>query len=636
VENLIKDAKRNVDNEKKELEDFFESFEERAFPVRKNSDQKPSIETLASSKASTISRILKRPDAQQNALIDSFTGYLQKAGELRKLSVLSEVYQQTLKHVDALNKSFEAFFNALDNQLKGLKRKIDQSYTAYENLKGSTTKYVLSSRECLEKITEYMPYTGAIYSLDPELNKQIYREIDKIARSKPTEKKLPDYSYSSIFTDQILGFFKELVEEVHGEEIKIDIIDALKKEYELTSNDSSLVGAENYVLREIEDAKKMASPFIGVPIGEQKHPIEACSYNPNLKHVNDFRLEKLINEQLMSYGGVEDEDLSVYEILFYQAIYGIRANELVKFRGKDPKALDRKESGPYYKAYFELIANLAPDPRRSKVITPHLDRSWHDVNVLPDIDENNERKQIYEINKAFLFGLVFEYIRYRKIGENSLFRQFTKNSTGTNFITHNGTPCDKIYELVQALSFSKIATNEIQAEVEREIQLYRDDNPIGDFSSSAYSNRIQKFELKSLNDEFPGLTIAQGNWTVFDLALYSAISKPASQFYQEDLKNQTLDFIYAISEYINGITDEDGFESQRNNWLRKEIDQFFAQNSRIYLEYGNRQNIGLKQHIETIYSVINHFITQDLGNLALKEWLEKYEAIFKSDLKFPA
>ena len=64
----------------------------------------------------------------------------------------------------------------------------------------------------------------------------------------------------------------------------------------------------------------------------------------------------LIAKELGNYGGNPDEDIPLNMIMFYQAIYGLRANGLSKFAPANEA--DGRGEGEYYKAYYELIEQL--------------------------------------------------------------------------------------------------------------------------------------------------------------------------------------------------------------------------------------------------------------------------------------
>ena len=78
----------------------------------------------------------------------------------------------------------------------------------------------------------------------------------------------------------------------------------------------------------IAETRNLSNPFIERPLGEQKAPIAACTYSKELDPKDDSPRSMLIAKELGNYGGTPDEDIPLNMIMFYQSIYGLRANKL--------------------------------------------------------------------------------------------------------------------------------------------------------------------------------------------------------------------------------------------------------------------------------------------------------------------
>lgn len=122
-----------------------------------------------------------------------------------------------------------------------------------------------------------------------------------------------------------------------------------------------------------------------------------AAFNPVIDPNNDSPRSALISKELKNSGGVEDPDVGKNMILFYQSIYGLRANNLSKFAPPEHSMTSNRNGGEYYKAYFELISQIHPEAHKSRAITPHIDRWWHVVTKMPDLDEGNQQMQEQEI-----------------------------------------------------------------------------------------------------------------------------------------------------------------------------------------------------------------------------------------------
>lgn len=178
-------------------------------------------------------------------------------------------------------------------------------------------------------------------------------------------------------------------------------------------------GSMQYVKKVIAETRNLSNPFIERPLGEQKAPIAACTYSKELDPKDDSPRSMLIAKELGNYGGTPDEDIPLNMIMFYQSIYGLRANKLSKF--SPGCAAEGRSDGEYYKAYYEVVSQIKPKSDKTPVITPHIDRNWHIVSALPDLDEENQRRQEREIYRAFALGIICDLVCYSKISEGKSF-----------------------------------------------------------------------------------------------------------------------------------------------------------------------------------------------------------------------
>ena len=146
-------------------------------------------------------------------------------------------------------------------------------------------------------------------------------------------------------------------------------------------------------------------------------------------------------------------------IMFYQSIYGLRANGLSKFAPADESG---RGEGEYFKAYYELVSQIKPKSDKTPVITPHIDRNWHIISNMPDLDDANQIAQEKRIYKAFMLGLVMDMIGYKKIAEGKyLYRLFITGCKAEDFVVSNRTPCDRFYEVLDALTINPVVVTSI-------------------------------------------------------------------------------------------------------------------------------------------------------------------------------
>ena len=289
----------------------------------------------------------------------------------------------------------------------------------------------------------------------------------------------------------------------------------------------------------INSTKILAAPFIEAPIGEQRQPIRACAYNPCLYIKGDIAREALVNRTLANNGGVKDNDIEKNMILFYEALYGIRANDLSKFAPPAQTETARREGGEYYTAYFDLINQIKPGKGAREIITPHLDREWHLLSQMPDLDEGNQKQMEKNIYKAMILGLIFGKIVYRPIVENERYYRIAIGEETQDFIVSNHTPCDNFFEILDALTINPTVVKMILNSVEEDIK-YEKLKKIS-FDRTLLKTRLEKFKLV----EFSG-----NIQSVFDLAMLLKVSTPAEDFYEEEGKEFVRAILDIIYEYM--------------------------------------------------------------------------------------
>ena len=92
----------------------------------------------------------------------------------------------------------------------------------YDDLSGSTTRYVLASSTSLDYTYHSMAYTGNVVSVDSELSESIYSKVRQYYML--TDEKGGNY-FQDLYDGTIIGYFREQVMKRHEGQIKIDVIE---------------------------------------------------------------------------------------------------------------------------------------------------------------------------------------------------------------------------------------------------------------------------------------------------------------------------------------------------------------------------------------------------------------------------
>lgn len=595
---LLKKEKVLIDKENSKKEKFFEDFYN-IFDDPKT-DETETVDQLTDRKIDKKS---------QQEMKDQFRFYISEVDKFRASSVMAEVFQEGIEYVTNLCDAFQTFYASFEDRINRLDRRIASLEKKYGNTAGRTTRYVCATPNCLEHLLKEMPYTGNTITIDKELAEDIYAKV----RSYSMMKEKPENGgyFEELFEDGIIGYFKKSLMEIYGSTVDMDILSALEREAKYEENEYDFGRIEQYVRRVIAETRTLSNPFIERPLGEQKEPIAACTYSKKLDPKDGSPRSALIAKELGNYGGNPDEDIPLNMIMFYQAIYGLRANGLSKFAPANEA--DGRCEGEYYKAYYELISQIKPKSDKTPVITPHIDRSWHIISCLPDLDDDNQERQERQIYRAFVLGLLFNLISYRKIAEGKYLYRLQLNGIETEeFVVSNGTPCDHYYEVLDALVINPVVVNTITDYMNKRFDMERNNAGKITFETSLLYRHLAK--LKS--DEFK-----KEGLTLFDLALLLKVSTPAAEFDKKvgkDIMKEALSFVY---DYMKTIVLGDDLDWVYGNFVYEQA-QLFDQNVDWYFE-------NWKDNFSDYVDDLMQIASNEIENRGLSDLYEKIQIMIE-------
>ena len=570
---MLQAEKQLADSDLEKTKAYFAGFA-RSFFINRDPDQAGDPEVwLEERKPSLKEKMRDKPGPKLQTMIQLAQTYIRKVDDLRDEYIWVQVLEEAIKYVTGICSAFETLFDQLESNLVELESDVDQHLTRYDLLKGSTTRYVLANSESLNFMYRSMSYTDGRISLDSDLSEDIYVQVRNYHMLRDEK---DAYFFRNLYEERMLGYFKDQVLERYGPQIQFDIIEALEREYRALSHDFQDENVPHYVAAEIGKAKRLAAPFIEHPIGEERHPIVSCAYNPSISGKADPKRESLVEEHLGNYGGQRDEDISPQEILFYNAIYGIRARDLSKYAPEEKDTTATRPAGAYFAAYYHLVSQIKPVVTETRVITPHIDRRWHTIVALPDLDEGNEAKQFYAIHTAVFGGIALRVINLNRLhGKVMVYQYKPWNDVDQNLSTSNGTPCDRFYEVLDAVAINPVAAHEITQAVNRRIENYREDQPAPSFKDSPLAEALNAplgIPLEELPMVIPGMV--GRTITLFDFPTFYAISAPNKELSDSSLRRFTVDILRYVAEQIELVEEPSQVDPILEELLRRSFYQF--------------------------------------------------------------
>ena len=551
----------------REIEAYWASFEKKTFDLAETADH---VETESEYYAAShlnddkFRRFLHRSaiaETQSN-LTTSFNGLFSKTAEYWDAYISTAIYHEAISYINNICTAFHGFYDVLDRSISKIDKEIDQLEKKYVSRPGEALRYVCADEKCLKGLAKDVVNLGSSLEIPSELTSRIFNRMKMYALSE--QKPEAEQYFTNTFKDTVVAYLEEEISGHYASIVDMDIITALEKEahYEDPENIYELEDERLYAKHVIESTEILAKPFIESPVGKEPRVIPACAYSPELAKADFPARKAFVASTLKDGGGVEDESIDKNTILFYQSVYDLRANELSKFAPpKEAETFDRP-GGEYYKAYYELIQNIHPETQKSKAITPHIDRWWHVISKLPDLDEGSQAMQESRINTAFFWGMLAQYVHLEKENAATMMYKPDRNALNlkgddgdTRLIVSNGTPCDHLYEVLDAFTIYpklvSVVNEKIRARIENDLCTK---TPLKD---SVLFELLERFRVEEydlhLEDGCSGIR------SVFDLPMLMKRSVPAEE-YHEDSMIKLLDTIFnELKAYISRFCNKKEF-----------------------------------------------------------------------------
>lgn len=481
------DTDGGVGNTKESVEEYWKRFEVNAFDDSETEDK---IETASEHYKKThldekdkLRQLFYRStiEAAKDELESKMGEYFSKTMSYWTINVSCIVYDSAIHYIREMLSSFDAFYDVLEKKVGSLAKDIDELETKYvvddAEKDGKTVRYVCANKACLKALSEDVVNLGSSLDIPKELTKLIYNKVRRYAMAQ--DKPKTERYFADTYENAILGYYTKSILDNYESTVCMDVLTAIGYEAKtIAYADQDMSDAERitYMTAVLDAAKHRARPFISAPADKGNRIIDACTYSKKLAEAEEPGRKNFVSKQLGDFGGVADYDIDPNRIVFFRSIYSLKAKELDKF--KPPvlaETTEKPSGGEYYNAYFERIERLHPDPRKSLAITPHIDRWWHVINKLPDLDEDHQDKLEYDIDAAFFWGLMNGAVTYEKDGKFANIYKINVdrfegfNSEDAELIVSNGTACDNFYELLDAIRIYPKLVKEILNEVDNRI-----------------------------------------------------------------------------------------------------------------------------------------------------------------------
>jgi len=410
-----------------------------------------------------------------SALSGHFQAYSNAVIEYRDAVIKDSAYMVACQYVQKLCEEFELFYDGFEKKVDALKRRKTDIIETLEFRKGEVIANVCATQKHLDEFVSMCQGGSDGLLLPGSLNAEIFDSVKKnVGYKREADSDVyKENTMVDIFDVVLLNYFREAVQEDFKETIDLNIIQALVKEQymnelfiqrETKKDDEKLPppsvsesSKSDYIQKKVEFGKRLAAPGISGPRFCEPREVSACAYNKELDNMRNIRMPSL----LQKLEPVSAETVSRYEFRFFNALYNLTADNLARFINPEDKSYSSEDfpneqaPGLYYTAYQKYMSNIGPDSTKSATITPHIDKRWDSVAVLPEIDLHRQKEEMIKIHSSLIYGLIHGVIRTRRSSEfdknKRIFELEDLDGELMPFNVSNGTECDEFYEVLDAL-----------------------------------------------------------------------------------------------------------------------------------------------------------------------------------------
>lgn len=312
--------------------------------------------------------------------------------------------QVGVKRVRNLADAYEKLFDDYRKGMEQLDERRELLKSEMQAVEGTRVKKVGCQEEYLNEMYNEMKKESSIYY--GTLNK-VYQQIYEMANEYAVDSNTNNGKGSSKW-DTLLNQWKENFEDAYGSKFNVDVLSALEQEirWNIERKNNGKPMADKAVKARMEEelercATQLAAPFMSTALDPYKTVILENYFHSSLLKLKGIKKE-IVLERLIAKNGIEESQMiDKYTINFYQSLFGVHAKYLKPF----------KQGEECYKDYDDITKYMHINGNREQILTPHLDRTWHRIDILPEIDPDIQ----VEKQKYLWVVLFYSYIMGRHI-----------------------------------------------------------------------------------------------------------------------------------------------------------------------------------------------------------------------------
>lgn len=565
---LNSDVEKSLPNTRRKLDDFF----------TKKIYNKNTLETyLTTMKDNGLFKARKK-DSLKKLVVVPCKNYIETVKQFYGLLLRQKIYLELLNKIEEIAKSYRTFFNALGLEIRSFARmehKIESTYETGLNspTAGSPTQYVCASKPCLEAFEKECGNDFGPFSLTDDFRWKLFNGYDRnqrVENAKPcgifNAVAVPDKERTTklqnLVSIDVLDFWRNKLESDYGSRIKLDIIDALFKEAEVVGGAIEFADQMAYIDRKKNEMFKLAAPFIDKPRGIEPRIIQAVGISKKVVEADSVDDAETLGKMRVLSEVFPEKDIDPFidefQLVCLKAVYNLKLTDLPKFAAASENPNNPSPDGSYCRAYKLRIDQILPNSEKTLRLTPHIDKNWHYLGVLPELDDKTEEKDLLEAHMAFFASFAEGWINLDNGGKY----YFIKEDGGRmsdDIVVRDGR-CNRLCEVFEAMRMSRPLTRDLLNRFRSEFE--REQNGGGasgrDYTQSNVYQAMNKYltsnicwpagAKKLLREQDIEFKIS-----IFELPILFKITMGDSTFKNETATKMMTNFIFIIRRYLAGF-----------------------------------------------------------------------------------
>lgn len=492
--------------------------------------------------------------------------------------LMEEVLERAKPFVDEVGKAYERFFEDLEALIRGFARQEHRIETAYETginspSAGSPTQYVCATRECLKSFVDACGGSINSFSLTDDFRRKLFDGYDKNIDDKTVKPcgifnavAVPDKERTTklqnLVSIDVLDFWRNKLESDYGSRIKLDIIDALFKEAEVVGGAIEFADQMAYIERKKNEMFKLAAPFIDKPRGIEPRIIQAVGISKKVVEADSVDDAETLGKMRVLSEVFPEKDIDPFidefQLVCLKAVYNLKLTDLPKFAAASENPNNPSPDGSYCRAYKLRIDQILPNSEKTLRLTPHIDKNWHYLGVLPELDDKTEEKDLLEAHMAFFASFAEGWINLDNGGKY----YFTKEDGGRmsdDIVVRDGR-CNRLCEVFEAMRMSRPLTRDLLNRFRSEFE--REQNGGGASGRDYTQSNVYQAMKKHMNSNICWPAGAKKllreqdiefKISIFELPILFKITMGDSTFKNETATKMMTNFIFIIRRYLAGF-----------------------------------------------------------------------------------